>query len=107
METDWSFFKASIYLKEHSGIHVLYSFNQQKKESLKKRKYSGKPTGFKYVLVESNCKHEEMFIREQIDGNLEILDTTDDGSYSVRVATIMDIDIIQEAILKGKENDHV
>ena len=48
-----------------------------------------------------------MFIREQIDGNLEILDTTDDGSYSVRVATIMDIEIIQEAILKGKENDHV
>ena len=45
--------------------------------------------------------------REQIDGNLEILDTTDDGSYSVRVATIMDIDIIQEAILKRKENDHV
>ena len=106
-ETDWSFFKASIYLKEHSGIHVLYSFNQQKKESLKKRKYSGKPTGFKYVLVETNCKHEEMCIREQIDGNLEILDTTDDGSYSVRVATIMDIEIIQEAILKGKENDHV
>jgi len=106
-ETDWSFFKASIYLKEHSGIHVLYSLNQQTKESLKKRKYSGKPTGFKYVLVETNCKHEEMFIREQIDGNLEILDTTDDGSYSVRVATIMDIDIIQEAILKRKENDHV
>ena len=45
--------------------------------------------------------------REQIDGNLEILDTTNDGSYSVRVATIMDIDIIQEAILKRKENDHV
>lgn len=103
METDWSFFKASIYLKEHSGIHVLYSLNQQKKESLNKRKYFGKPTGFKCVLVETDYNYEEIFIREQIDGNLEILDTTDDKSYSVRVATIMDIEIIQEAIKKGED----
>ena len=42
-----------------------------------------------------------------MDGNLEILDSVDNDYYSVRDATLMEMTLIQEAILKRKERDHV
>lgn len=81
--------------------------NLRKETEFHKRKYSGKPVGFKCLLIENNRESQIIRVRTKMDGNLEILDSVDNDYYSVRDATLMEMTLIQEAILKGKENDHV